>query len=159
MEKLIEEREYREQLRRVAEAQQAKMREKEEQRLLQEQKEKQRIAEERDRLKRSEYLKLQAELERQKEAERIAEGQRKLVSQKAAKRKAELLQRREHNLERMFDLKSKREFQGISRSFTFTYFVHIPRTVWELPIGWNKSRSSSRRDRPTSTSTAMRSIK
>ena len=158
---MVEEREYREQLRRIAEAQQAKMREVEEERLLEEEREKQRITEERDQLKRIEYLKLQAELQRQKEADRMANEQRQLASLKASKRKAELIQRREQNIQRMFDLKSKRDSQGISRSFTFTYFVHIPRSVWELPIGWNskEAKSARKKDRPTSTSTAIRSSK
>ncbi|XP_065071749.1 uncharacterized protein LOC135696309 isoform X2 [Rhopilema esculentum] len=162
LERLIEEREYREQLRRVAEVQEAKMREVEDQRRLQEEEEQKRIADERERLKRAEYLKLQAELERQKEAEIIANERRQMMLVKAAKRKAELLKRREENLQRMFDLKCKRSSQGISRSFTFTYFVHIPRSVWEVPIGWSnkKSKSGARgKSRPISVSASMKSTK
>ena len=138
------------------------MREVEEQRLLQEEEEQRRIADERERLKRAEYLKLQAELERQKEAEIIANERRQMMLVKAAKRKAELLKRREENLQRMFDLKCKRSSQGISRSFTFTYFVHIPRSVWEVPIGWSnkKSKSGARgKNRPISVSASMKSTK
>ena len=145
LERLVEEREYREQLRRVAEAQEIKMRESEEQRRLQEEREQQKITEERERIKRIEYLKLQAELERQKEAENLADERRQLMLAKAAKRKAELIKRREENLERMSDLKYKRQSQSISRSFTFTYFVHIPRSVWEMPIGWNSKNAKGGR--------------
>lgn len=138
------------------------MREAEEQRRLEEEREQQRITEERERIKRAEYLKLQAELERQKEAEHLADERRQLMLLKAAKRKAELLKRREENMERMFDLKCKRSSQGISRSFTFTYFVHIPRSVWELPIGWKNKKGKAGlrgKNRPISVSASMRDSK
>ena len=158
----MEEREYREQLRRVAEAQEIKMREAEEQRRILEEQEQQRIAEERERIKRIEYLKLQAELERQKEAENLAAERRQIMALKAAKRKAELIKRREENLERMSDLKYKRHSHSISRSFTFTYFVHIPRSVWEIPIGWNSKKSKNGRGgkaRPISVTNSMQGSK
>ena len=138
------------------------MREAEEQRRLAEKQEEKRIADERERLKRVEYLKLQAELERQKEAEKLAEERQKLSLLKSSKRKAELIKRREENLERMLDLKCKRTAQGISRAFTFTYFVHIPRSVWELPIGWHnkKNKNGGRgKNRPISVSASGRSTK
>ena len=138
------------------------MREAEEQRRLQEEKEQQKIAEERERIKRIEYLKLQAELERQKEAENLADERRQIMLLKAAKRKTELIKRREENLERMSSLKSTRHSQSISRSFTFTYFVHIPRSVWEMPIGWNSKTAKGGRggkSRPFSVTTTTRGSK
>lgn len=138
------------------------MREAEEQRRQQEEREQQKISEERERIKRAEYLKLQAELERQKEAENLADERRQVILLKAAKRKADLLKRREENMERMFDLKCKRNSQGISRSFTFTYFVHIPRSVWELPIGWNSKKGKSilrGKNRPISVEASLRGSK
>lgn len=61
-------------------------------------------------------------------------------AQAAARRKALLLKRREDNVERMQSLKHTRCGQGITRAFVFTYYTHIPRKIWEVPIGFTKKK-------------------
>ena len=106
LQQVVREREYREQMRRIAEVQQTKLEKEETERRLREQEERAAIEEERARIE----------------------------------RRAWALQRREKNVDRMAHLRSARQSQKLTEAFTFSYHVHIPRKVWELPYNWNSKK-------------------
>jgi len=66
------------------------------------------------------------------------------IAHEAARRKAALLKRREENLNRMQHLRNVRQDQGITTARVFSYYIRIPRQVWEVPIGFNKQKKGFR---------------
>lgn len=138
--RIQEEREYREQMRKIAEMQEAKLRQEEEERLRREEEERQRMEEEKRKREEEEQKRIREEQRRIEMARRLEALARMRSAEVAARRKALLLKRREINVERLQNLKNSRCGQSISRAFVFTYYLNIPRKVWEVPIGYNKKK-------------------
>ena len=152
LQRLAREREYREQMRKIAEAQQAKLERQETERRLKEQEERKAIEEERKRLEDERLARQSEERERTRQLRQQEALERIRAAHEASKRRAWALRRREKNLDRMAHLKSTRQSQKITEAFTFSYHVRVPRKVWELPYNWNdkkKVRAPVRKKKPT----------
>ncbi|EDO35713.1 predicted protein [Nematostella vectensis] len=117
-----------------------KLQEEEEERRRQEEEQLRAIEEERRRLQEEEERKLREEQKRLEMARRLEVVARMRAAQEAARRKTMLLRRREENMDRMRHLRSTRQEQSLTRPYTFTYYVQVPRQVWELPLGFNKQK-------------------
>lgn len=66
------------------------------------------------------------------------------LAHEAARRKTMLLKRREQNLDRFQHLRNVRQQQGLTKSRVFSYFINIPRSVWEVPIGYKDQKKGFR---------------
>jgi hypothetical protein len=77
-------------------------------------------------------------------AKRLEAVARMRIVQEAAHGKSMLLRRREDNIDRMDHLKSVRQDQSVTRANTYTYYVHVPRHVWEVPLGFGKQKKGFR---------------
>lgn len=151
---MMREREYREQMRRIAEAQQAKLEKEETERRLRELEERAAIEEQRQRLKQEREQRENEERERIRQLRQQEAIARIRAAHEASKRRTWALRRREKNLDRMAHLTFTRQSQRLTEAFTFTYHVHIPRNVWELPYSWNSKkkrgfRSPTRKKKPS----------
>ena len=69
---------------------------------------------------------------------RNAEEKTRLALQKAEQKRLVLLNRKRENLDKRTELAFTKHNQRTTKSNEFSYFVQIPREVWELPIGWHK---------------------
>jgi trichohyalin len=143
---MAREREYREQMRRIAEAQQAKLEKQEIDRREKEEAERAAIEEERKRLEHEAELRENEEQARVRELRQKEAIARIRAAHEASKRRAWALRRRAQNTERMANLRFTRQTQKLTEAFKFSYHVHVPREVWELPYDWNskKKRGSFR---------------
>lgn len=143
---MAREREYREQMRHIAEAQQAKLEKQEMERLKMEEAERAAIEQERIRLENESRLREHAEQERVRELRQKEAIARIRAAHEASKRRSRALRRRAQNTERMANLRFTRQSQKLTEAFTFSYNVHVPREIWELPYDWNskKKRASFR---------------
>ena len=143
---MAREREYREQMRRIAEAQQEKLEKQEMERREKEESERAAIEEERKRLEHEAQMREKEEQERVRELRQKEAIARIRAAHEASKRRAWALRRRAQNTERMANLRFTRQAQKLTDAFTFSYHVHVPREVWELPYDWNskKKRGSFR---------------
>ena len=75
---------------------------------------------------------------REMEQLRIAEEKTKLAFQEAERKRLAQLDRKRQNLDKRTELAFTKHSQRTSKPNEFSYFVQIPREVWELPIGWHK---------------------
>lgn len=98
------------------------------------------MEEEKRKREEEEQKRIREEQRRIEMARRLEALARMRSAEVAARRKALLLKRREINVERLQNLKNSRCGQSISRAFVFTYYLNIPRKVWEVPIGYNKKK-------------------
>ena len=140
LQQVVREREYREQMRRIAEVQQTKLEKEETERRLREQEERAAIEEERARIEREREERENEERARIRDLRKHEAIARIRAAHEASKRRAWALQRREKNVDRMAHLRSARQSQKLTEAFTFSYHVHIPRKVWELPYNWNSKK-------------------
>lgn len=149
VQRMAREREYREQMRKIAEAQQAKLEKQEMERRKQEEEERAAIEKERIRLEEEAQMRKNAELEHVRELRQKEAIARIRAAHEASKRRAWALRRRAQNTERMASLRFTRQSQKMTEAFTFSYHVQIPHEVWELPYDWNsnKKKGSFRKKR------------
>lgn len=120
--------------------QEQKLREDEEERLRQEEEERRKLEEERRKIEQQEEEKVEQEKRRIDIAKRLEAVARMRLMHEAARRKTMLLKRREQNLDRIQHLRNVRQDQGLTRSRVFSYYIRIPREVWEVPIGYNNQK-------------------
>ncbi|XP_057312346.1 reticulocyte-binding protein homolog 2a-like [Hydractinia symbiolongicarpus] len=97
-----------------------------------------RIEEEKNLLKRREQERLAEEERKRIEAQRLEEEALTNAMLEIERKRAALLSRRANNIEKRRSLSASKRNQLLTRSRTFSYFVKVPREVWELPIGWQK---------------------
>lgn len=97
-----------------------------------------RIEEEKNLLKRREQERLAEEERKRIEAQRLEEEALTNAMLEVERKRAALLSRRANNIEKRRSLSASKRNQLFTRSQTFSYFVKVPRDVWELPIGWQK---------------------
>lgn len=140
VQRIAREREYREQMRKIAEAQQAKLEKQEMERRAKEEQERAAIEEERRRLENEARMRENEERDRVREMRQKEAIARIHAAHEASKRRAWALTRRAQNTERMSHLRFTRQAQKLTEAFTFSYHVHTPREVWELPYDWNSKK-------------------
>ena len=69
---------------------------------------------------------------------RITEEKMKRALEESERKRLAVLNRRHENLEKRTELAFTKYNQRTSKPNEFSYFVRVPREVWELPIGWHK---------------------
>ena len=58
--------------------------------------------------------------------------------EEAERKRLATLQRKNENFDKQKCLAFTKHNQRTSKPNEFSYFVQVPRQVWELPIGWHK---------------------
>ncbi|EDV19722.1 uncharacterized protein TRIADDRAFT_61800 [Trichoplax adhaerens] len=69
---------------------------------------------------------------------RLAEERQKAAD--IEKQRALILAKQEQNVVLFNELKKIMYGQGLTRAWLFSYFVHVPRHLWELPMGYSKDK-------------------
>ena len=62
---------------------------------------------------------------------RAEEEARQKLQEELERRRSDALARRDHNLENKLHVDKLRHYQGITRAWTFSYFVKWPRETYE----------------------------
>lgn len=124
--------------------QEQKLREEEEERLRQEEEERRALEEAQRKLQEEEDQKVEEEKRRFNLGRRLQAVAQLRLAQEASRRKAMLLKRREENLDRMEHLRNVRHNQSITTARVFSYYIRIPRQVWEVTIGFSKQKKGFR---------------
>jgi len=99
---------------------------------------KKRIHVEIERLQHKEVLRKEADLLERKRLEDEEREAVKLAMIEIEAKKNETIKRRAHNMEMRKSLANNKRNQLITRPNTYSYFVNVPKKVWELPIGWQR---------------------
>ncbi|KAL4233137.1 hypothetical protein ACF0H5_007822 [Mactra antiquata] len=131
MQRLIEEREAAERERRRIREEEEAFREAERLRMEQMAEEYKKLEDERQRLQDIEDAKREAERQNLLKLRQLEEEARLKMQEEIEKRRTEALTRRDFNLENKQHVDKLRHYQGITRAWTFSYFVHWPRETYE----------------------------
>ncbi|XP_053396241.1 calponin homology domain-containing protein DDB_G0272472-like isoform X2 [Mercenaria mercenaria] len=144
MQRLIEEREAAERERRRLREEEEALRDAENLRRLAMEVEQSKLEEERRKMQEAEEAKREAERQRLLELRQLEQEARIKMQEEIEKRRTDALARRDYNLENRLHVDKLRHGQGLTRAWTFSYFVHWPRETYESQA----RRRLTRRDRP-----------
>ncbi|XP_060575213.1 trichohyalin-like isoform X4 [Ruditapes philippinarum] len=144
MQRLIEEREAAERERRRLREEEEALRDAENIRRQAMEEEHQRLEAERRKMQEAEDAKREAERQRLLELRRLEQEARIKMQEEIEKRRTDALARRDYNLENRQHVDKLRHYQGITRAWTFSYFVQWPRETYES----HGRRKLERRNRP-----------
>ncbi|XP_052810520.1 trichohyalin-like isoform X5 [Mya arenaria] len=135
MMRLVEEREAAERERRRLREQEEALQEHERLKMEALAEEQYKLEAERRRLEDAEQAKRDTERQRLMELRNLEEEARLQMQEEIERRRTDAFTRRDFNLENRSHVDRLKHNQGLTRAWTFSYFVHWPRETYERPIG------------------------